>query len=161
MISAPKPVICTKYFSGGGSQSMDFLIMTILKGRTQCRELPLCAGSGEGCQWQVLPSPVQCKETATRTQDLPVTGGKTLPLTPGPPFTYQINKLTYYLSCTTINFSQDRILGGHFEEPCKWMWRQSSCLLELFISRGTVFVSHNKTLIVYRFDHAYSWLYMI
>ena len=24
MISAPKPVICTKYFSGGGSQSMDF-----------------------------------------------------------------------------------------------------------------------------------------
>jgi hypothetical protein len=29
MISAPKPVICTKYFSGGGTQSMDFLIMTI------------------------------------------------------------------------------------------------------------------------------------
>ena len=25
-------------------------------GRTQCRELPLCAGSGEGCQWQALPS---------------------------------------------------------------------------------------------------------
>ncbi|XP_066366605.1 uncharacterized protein [Miscanthus floridulus] len=38
-------------------------------GRTQCRELPLCAGSGEGCQWQALPSPVQCEETATRTQD--------------------------------------------------------------------------------------------
>ena len=56
------------------------------KGRTQCRELPLCAGSGEGCQWQALPSPVQCKETATRTRDLPVTGGKTLPLAPGPPF---------------------------------------------------------------------------
>ena len=52
-------------------------------GRTQCRELPLCAGSGEGCQWQALPSPVQCEETATRTQDLPVTGGKTLPLAPG------------------------------------------------------------------------------
>ena len=43
-------------------------------------ELPLCAGSGEGCQWQALPSPVQCEETATRTRDLPVTGGKTLPL---------------------------------------------------------------------------------
>jgi hypothetical protein len=56
------------------------------KGRTPCRELPLCAGSGEGCQWQALPSPVQCEETATRTQDLPVTGGKTLPLAPGPPF---------------------------------------------------------------------------
>ena len=25
------------------------------KGHTQCRELPLCAGSGEGCQWQALP----------------------------------------------------------------------------------------------------------
>jgi len=56
------------------------------KGRTQCRELPLCAGSGEGCQWQALPSPVQCEETATRIRDLPVTGGKTLPLAPGPPF---------------------------------------------------------------------------
>ena len=54
-----------------------------LKGRTQCRELPLCAGSGEGGQWQALPSPVQCEETATRTRDLPVTGGKTLPLAPG------------------------------------------------------------------------------
>ena len=28
---------------------------------------------------------MQCEETATRTQDLPVTGGKTLPLAPGPP----------------------------------------------------------------------------
>ena len=55
-------------------------------GRTQCRELPLCAGSGEGCQWQALPSPVQCEEIATRTRDVPVTGGKTLPLAPGPPF---------------------------------------------------------------------------
>jgi len=64
------------------------------KGRTQCRELPLCAGSGEGCQWQALPSPVQCEETATRTRDLPVTGGKTLPLAPGPPFLNWIdNKL--------------------------------------------------------------------
>jgi hypothetical protein len=36
-----------------------------------------------GCQWQALPSPVQCEETATRTRDLPVTGGKTLPLAPG------------------------------------------------------------------------------
>ena len=57
------------------------------KGRTQCRELPLCAGSEEGCQWQGLPSPVQCEETVTRTQNLPVTGGKTLPFAPGPPFT--------------------------------------------------------------------------
>ena len=55
-------------------------------GRTQCRELPLCAGSGEGCQWQTLPSPVQCEETMTRTRDLPVTGGKTLLLALGPPF---------------------------------------------------------------------------
>ena len=29
---------------------------------------------------------MQCEETATRTRDLPVTGGKTLPLAPGPPF---------------------------------------------------------------------------
>ena len=56
------------------------------KGRTQCRELPLYAGSGEGCQWLALPSPEQCEETATRTRDLTVTGGKTLPLAPGPPF---------------------------------------------------------------------------
>jgi len=51
-------------------------------------ELPLCAGSEEGCQWQALPSLVQCEETATRTRDLLVTGGKTLPLAPGPPFIY-------------------------------------------------------------------------
>ena len=62
-------------------------IYFIYKGRTQCRELPLYAGSEEGCQWQALPSPVQCEETATQTRDLPVTGGKTLPLAPGPPFT--------------------------------------------------------------------------
>ena len=62
----------------------------LTKGRTQRRELPLCAGSGEGCQWQALPSPLQCEETATRTQDLPVTGGKTLPLALGPPFTFQL-----------------------------------------------------------------------
>jgi len=61
-------------------------ICTKKKGRTQCRELPLCAGSREGCQWQVLPSPVQCEETTTRTRDLPVIGSKTLPLAPGPPF---------------------------------------------------------------------------
>ena len=60
------------------------------KRRTQCRELPLCAGSGEECQWQALPLPVQCEETATRTRDLPVTGGKTLPLAPGLPFTNKI-----------------------------------------------------------------------
>ena len=27
---------------------------------------------------------MQCEETATRTRDLPITGGKTLPLAPGP-----------------------------------------------------------------------------
>ena len=47
---------------------------------------PALCGFGEGCQWQALPSPAQCEETTTRTQDLPVTGGKTLPLAPGPPF---------------------------------------------------------------------------
>jgi len=73
------------------------------KGRTQCRELPLCAGSGEGCQWQVLPSPVQCEETATRTRDLPVTGGKTLPLAPGPPFTEFIDTSTYIYEIKLIN----------------------------------------------------------
>jgi len=36
---------------------------------------------------------VQCEETATRTRDLPVTGGKTLPLAPGPPFTRQVAAL--------------------------------------------------------------------
>ncbi|XP_066348278.1 uracil-DNA glycosylase, mitochondrial-like isoform X4 [Miscanthus floridulus] len=50
------------------------MLNTVLTGRTQCRELPLYAGSGEGCQWQALPSPVQREETATRTRDLPVTG---------------------------------------------------------------------------------------
>ncbi|CAM0876581.1 unnamed protein product [Alopecurus aequalis] len=28
-----------------------------IPGRTQCIELPHCTGSGEGCQWQALPSP--------------------------------------------------------------------------------------------------------
>ena len=36
-----------------------------LQGAYPCRELPLCAGSGKGYQWQVLPSPVQCEETMT------------------------------------------------------------------------------------------------
>ena len=66
---------------------------TFYKGRTQCRELSLCAGSGEGCQWQALPSPVQCEETVTWTRDLPVTDGKTLPLAPGSLFTHQ----TFYI----------------------------------------------------------------
>ena len=48
-----------------------------VKGHTQCRELLLCTGSREGCQWQALPSRVQCEETATQTQDLPVIGSKT------------------------------------------------------------------------------------
>ena len=58
-------------------------IPTIIK---KAQRAPARPGSGEGCQWQALPSPVQCEETATRTRDLPVTGGKTLPLAPGPPF---------------------------------------------------------------------------
>ena len=47
---------------------------------------PALCGVEEGCQWQALPSPVQCEETTTQTWDLPVTGGKTLPFAPGPPF---------------------------------------------------------------------------
>ena len=43
------------------------------KWHTQCRKLLLCAESREGCQWQALPLPVQCEETATRTRDFPVT----------------------------------------------------------------------------------------
>ena len=30
----------------------------------------------------------------------------------------EINNLAYYLPCTAINFTEDGILGGHFEEPC-------------------------------------------
>ena len=56
----------------------------VKKGRTQCRELPHCAGSKERYQWRALLSPVQCEEAATQTQDLPITDGKTLPLAPGP-----------------------------------------------------------------------------
>ena len=33
---------------------------------------------------------MQCKETATRTRDLPFTDGKTLPLAPDPPFNYLV-----------------------------------------------------------------------
>ena len=53
----------------------------------RCLTVKRCCGVvGEGCQWQALPSSVQCKETTTRTRNLPVTGGKTLPLAPGPHF---------------------------------------------------------------------------
>jgi len=45
-------------------------------------------GLGKGVSGKPYPrlcnAPVQCEET--RTRDLPVTGGKTLPLAPGPPF---------------------------------------------------------------------------
>ena len=54
---------------------------------------PALCGVWEGCQWQALPSPVQCEETVTRTQDLPVTGGKTLPLAPGPPFKKELMEI--------------------------------------------------------------------
>jgi hypothetical protein len=43
-------------------------------------------GLGKGVSGKPYPLPVQCEETATRTRDLPVTGGKTLSLAPGPPF---------------------------------------------------------------------------
>jgi len=40
---------------------------------------------------------VQCEETATRTRDLQVTDGKSLPLAPGPPFKFKIiSKKKYY-----------------------------------------------------------------
>ena len=80
-------IITQPVLFGSNYNISSMCLLYIKKRRTQCRELPLCAGSGEGCQWQALPSPVQCEETATRTRDLPVTGGKTLPLAPGPPFT--------------------------------------------------------------------------
>ena len=34
----------------------------------------------------------------------------------------EINNLAYYLPCTAINFTEDGIIGGHFEEPCKRMF---------------------------------------
>ena len=77
---------CSTYQLAGPAVATNNLLGLKKRGRTQCRELPLCAVSGEGCQWQALPSLVQCEDTATRTRDLPVTGGKTLPLAPGPPF---------------------------------------------------------------------------
>ena len=77
------------------------LVSSNLKGRTQWRELPLCAGSWEGCQWQALPSPVQCEETATRTRDLPVTGGKTLPLA----LTFLIAVVKHSCLCVYLFFS--------------------------------------------------------
>jgi hypothetical protein len=30
--------------------------------------------------------------------------------------------ITYYFPCTAIDFTEDEILGGHFEEPCKRMF---------------------------------------
>jgi len=80
-----------------------------IKGRTQCRELPLCAGSGEGCQWQALPSLVQCEETATRNQDLPVTGGKTLPLALGPPFDVMLYIVKLYVNPNVCLFYLDTL----------------------------------------------------
>jgi len=57
---------------------------------------------------------VQCEETATRTRDLPVTGGKTLPLAPASPFKKKIKakakitmqgSLLQYLHLTTQEYS--------------------------------------------------------
>ena len=79
----------------------------MIKGRTsiQYSELPLCAGCREMHQWQTLPSPVQCEETVTRTRDLPVTGGKTLPLATGPPFLVIIfEKRKFVISVTNRAF---------------------------------------------------------
>ena len=75
-----------KYFFTDTFNTMKSETRRNKKGRTQYRELPLCAGSGKGCQWQALPSPVQCEKTTTRTRDLPVTDDKTPPLAPSPSF---------------------------------------------------------------------------
>jgi hypothetical protein len=56
------------------------IISDLDKGRTQCWELPHCAGSGEGVSGKPYPHKVQCEETAIRTWDLSVTGGEALPL---------------------------------------------------------------------------------
>jgi len=91
------------YSKSCAHRSMSSILTT---GRTQCRELPLCVGSREGCQWQALPSPVQCEETVTRTRDLPVTGGKTLPLAPGPPFTISSPLLYIFYFLLIPTFSE-------------------------------------------------------
>jgi len=54
-----------------------------IKGRTSAENSRSMRGLGKGVSGK--PYPRLCK-TATRTRDLPVTGGKTLPLAPGPPF---------------------------------------------------------------------------
>ena len=61
-----------------------FGILDITKGRTHTESSRSVRCLGK--QWQALPSPVQCEETATQTRNLPVTCGKTLLLAPGPPF---------------------------------------------------------------------------
>ena len=63
-------------------------------------------GKGVSGNWQALPSPVQCKETATRTRDLPVTGGNTLPLAPGPPFVCMKTTLTKF-NCICLELELD------------------------------------------------------
>ena len=71
-----------------------FYTSTIISKRVYpVQRAPALCRSGEECQWQALPSPMQCEETATRTRDLLVTGGKTLQLAPGPPFTnYELSE---------------------------------------------------------------------
>ena len=73
---------------------------------------------GEKRQWQALPSPVQCEETATRTQNLPVTSGKTLSLAPGTPFTSTINIKT------KMNFSGSSITQYQYLEKLTQKWEK-------------------------------------
>ena len=83
-----------------------------------------------GCQWQALPSPVQCEKTATRTRDLPVTGGKTLPLAPGPAFkthrqmvyhNYQL-EVTYWKLPYIYDFSDFKFARQGYKEISQ-MWQ--------------------------------------
>jgi len=64
---------------------------------------------------------VQCEETATRTRDLPVIGGKTLPLAPGPPFRMQLNGQGKLIKL--VSFLGDY---AHPENSMNWCGR---CLL--------------------------------
>ena len=57
--------------------------MMSTKKDTQCRELRTVrslAESREGCQWQALPSPVQCEVSVTGTRNLPVTASQVVRL---------------------------------------------------------------------------------
>ena len=75
--------------------------MYLVKRTYTMHRAPLCARSRKRCQWQVLPSPVQYEETTTQTRNLPITGGKTLPLVPDPPFT-SMYLVSLIIACLSI-----------------------------------------------------------